>query len=119
MENSIFKILTVNEWKKAKKNKTILTKRDLNDGYIHLSTSKQLPLTLSLYFKKYNEVFILQIDKKEISENLKYENNVSSKRKSKFPHYFGTLSTKNIIKSWCIKRNGFKIPDKILLFNES
>ena len=49
--NDIYKILTEDEWNQASKIGYVETALDKEDGFIHFSTSKQLPLTLKLYFK--------------------------------------------------------------------
>ena len=49
--NSIYKVLTEEEWEHAISLGYVVTKLDNDDGFIHLSTSKQLALTLHLYFK--------------------------------------------------------------------
>ena len=49
--SSIYKVLTQEEWEHAISFGYVVTKLDNDDGFIHLSTSKQLALTLRLYFK--------------------------------------------------------------------
>ena len=60
--SSIYKVLTEEEWEHAISLGYVVTKLD-NDGFIHLSTSKQLALTLHLYFKNSKKVILLEIDK--------------------------------------------------------
>ena len=47
----IYKVLTLNEWKIAKETGVIITNVDKNDGFVHLSTARQLNATLSMYFQ--------------------------------------------------------------------
>ena len=51
MTNNVYKILTEEEWRKGKASSKILTKLDLKDGFVHLSTASQLNASLSLYFE--------------------------------------------------------------------
>mgnify|MGYP001366646985 FL=1 len=50
MVNDVYKILTLEQWENASKTGFIVTELDKKDGFIHLSTSSQLALTLSLFF---------------------------------------------------------------------
>ena len=43
----VYKVLTINEWKNALNLGYIETILDKEDGFVHLSTSKQLVLTLN------------------------------------------------------------------------
>ena len=46
MKHDVYKILTLEEWNTAKKNGKVITELDQNDGFVHLSTSNQLGLSL-------------------------------------------------------------------------
>jgi len=59
--NDIYKILTEDEWNQASKIGYVETALDKEDGFIHFSTSKQLPLTLELYFKDFKELIFYKI----------------------------------------------------------
>ena len=48
--SKIYKILTKEEWKNSNSHGYVKTDLDDKDGFIHCSTSKQLALTLHLYF---------------------------------------------------------------------
>ena len=52
MTNDVYKILTEEEWRQGKASSKIITKLDLKDGFVHLSTASQLNASLSLYFSK-------------------------------------------------------------------
>ena len=66
--NGIYKILTEDEWNQASKIGYVETALDKEDGFIHFSTSKQLPLTLELYFKESKKLILLQVDEEKIKE---------------------------------------------------
>ena len=71
--SSIYKVLTDEEWKHATSLGYVVTKLDKKDGFIHLSTSKQLALTLHLYFKNYNKVILLEINQDSIKDEIAFE----------------------------------------------
>ena len=52
MTNDVYKILTEEEWRQGQASSKIITKLDLKDGFVHLSTASQLNASLSLYFFK-------------------------------------------------------------------
>ena len=57
----IYKVLTLNEWKIAKETGVIITNVDKNDGFVHLSTARQLNATLSMYFQDSSKVMLLEV----------------------------------------------------------
>ena len=111
--SSIYKVLTEEEWEHAISLGYIVTMLDNDDGFIHLSTSKQLALTLQLYFKNSKKVILLEIDQDSIDE-IVFEEAKSGSRLGKFPHLYGKLLIQNVKKDWTLKRNGFDLPKKVL-----
>ena len=111
--STIYKVLTEEEWEHAISLGYIVTKLDNDDGFIHLSTSKQLALTLQLYFKNSKKVILLEIDQDSIDEIVFVEAK-SGSRLGKFPHLYGKLLIQNVKKDWTLKRNGFDLPKKVL-----
>ena len=111
--SSIYKVLTEEEWEHAISLGYIVTKLDNDDGFIHLSTSKQLALTLHLYFKNSKKVILLEIDQDSIDE-IVFEEAKSGSRLGKFRHLYGKLLIQNVKKDWTLKRNGFDLPKKVL-----
>ena len=71
--SSIYKVLTEEEWEHAISLGYVVTKLDNDDGFIHLSTSKQLALTLHLYFKNSKKVILLEIDQDSIKDEIVFE----------------------------------------------
>jgi uncharacterized protein (DUF952 family) len=117
---NVYKILTVREWDMAQKSGFINTDLDTKDGFIHFSSAIQLATSLELYFSNHQEVILLLPNMKKIEANLKYElTRPDSKRKGFFAHLYSDLSTEDIINSWRIKREAFKLPISILLEAES
>ena len=70
--SSIYKVLTEEECT-CNLPYYVVTKLDNDDGFIHLSTSKQLALTLHLYFKNQKKVILLEIDQDSIKDGIVFE----------------------------------------------
>ena len=116
----IYKVLTLNEWKLAKEMGVIITNVDKNDGFVHLSTARQLNATLSMYFKDSSKVMLLEVSHNKVKEILKYEaTNPDSSRKGFFFHLYGELLFEYISKFWLLERGAFNIPDEILMQAEA
>ena len=116
LDNQIYKVLTLDEWEQAKTSGSISTELDKKDGFIHLSTATQLNATLSLYFAKEESVVLLKVDYLQIHNQLKFEELIQpGNRASSFPHYYGDLNTKVIVKTWYLNRGAFEIPIEVML----
>ena len=116
----IYKVLTLNEWKLAKETGVIITNVDKNDGFVHLSTARQLNATLSMYFKESSKVMLLEVSHNKVKKILKYEpTNSDSSRKGFFYHLYGELLIEYISKFWLLERGAFNIPDEILIQAEA
>ena len=116
MTNDVYKILTKDEWRQGKASSKIITKLDLKDGFVHLSTASQLNASLSLYFADESSVVLAQINLSKIKNNLKYEvSSNTNNRSGKFPHFYGILNTNMILKTWQLERSAFSLPQEVLL----
>ena len=116
----IYKVLTLNEWKIAKETGVIITNVDQNDGFVHLSTARQLNATLSIYFQDSSKVMLLEVCHNKVKKILKYEpTNSGSSRKGFFYHLYGELLIEYISKFWLLERGAFNIPDEILIQAEA
>jgi uncharacterized protein (DUF952 family) len=116
----IYKVLTLNEWKLAKETGVIITNVDKNDGFVHLSTARQLNATLSMYFQDSSKVMLLEVSHNKVKKILKYEpTNSGSSRKGFFYHLYGELLVEYISKFWLLERGAFNIPDEILIQAEA
>ena len=111
--NKVYKVLTLGEWEEASKIGQIVTALDQQDGFVHLSSAKQLNMTLSLYFLKEEKVILLQINEGDIIEGLTYE--YADKRGGEFAHFYGELSTDKILQSWHLDRSAFSLPEEVML----
>jgi len=117
--NYIYKILSSTEWEDASESEIIITELDKKDGFVHLSTAKQLSATLALYFSHCQEVILLRILSETLKDKLVYEYPDSKERTVKFPHYYGELKKSYIEKNWALKRRAFEVPKEILLEAEA
>ena len=116
----IYKVLTLNEWKIAKETGVIITNVDKNDGFVHLSTARQLNATLSMYFQDSSKVMLLEVSHSKVKKILKYEpTNSGSSRKGFFYHLYGDLLIEYVSKFWLLERGAFNIPDEILIQAEA
>ena len=116
----IYKVLTLREWKLAKETGVIITNVDKNDGFVHLSTARQLNATLSMYFQDSSKVMLLEVSHNQVKKILKYEpTNSGSSRKGFFYHLYGELLIEYVSKFWLLQRGAFKIPDEILIQAEA
>jgi uncharacterized protein (DUF952 family) len=116
MNKEFYKILTPEEWERASETGIIETDLDIKDGFIHLSTSRQLAATLAFYFADQDRVILLQPNYEAVKDKLKYENTKpQDRRQSKFPHLYDKLKVSQISKMWSLERGAFKLPDEILL----
>jgi len=113
--NDIYKILTEDEWSQAFTIGYVETALDKEDGFIHFSTSKQLPLTLELYFKESKKLILLQVDEEKIKDKIIYERSNSNDRVGKFPHLYDRFNIDAVLNKWNITREAFSLPKEILI----
>jgi uncharacterized protein (DUF952 family) len=113
--NDIYKILTEDEWDQASKVGYVETALDKEDGFIHFSTSKQLPLTLKLYFKDSRKLILLQVDEEKIQDKIIYEGANSNDRVGKFPHLYDKFNINAVLNKWNITREAFSLPKEVLI----
>ena len=116
----IYKVLTLDEWNQAKDSGSIVNDVDKNDGFVHLSTARQLNATLSMYFQDSSKVMLLEVSHNQVKKILKYEpTNSGSSRKGFFYHLYGELLIEYVSKFWLLERGAFNIPDEILIQAEA
>ena len=88
----VYKVSTKEEWGHAIVNKFYMgSDIDIKDGFIHLSTKKQLNETVSKHFSGKNNLIIICFSSRKIRDKLKWE---VSRNGELFPHYYGNLETK-------------------------
>ena len=115
-----YKILTLDQWQNASENSFVITELDKKDGFIHLSTSKQLAASLSFYFKDHDEVVLLKLGGMDFEDEIVFEVPFPAKKRvSAFPHLYSKLDVNRASEVWFLKRTGFLLPDELLLEAES
>ncbi len=77
---------------------------DLQDGYIHFSTAKQLAETLAKHFDGENELYLLAVDERGMSE-LKWE---KSRGDALFPHLYRALKREDVVEIY--ELDGHRLP---------
>ena len=119
MVNDVYKILTLEQWENASKTGSIVTELDKKDGFIHLSASSQLALTLSLFFAEHDKLVLLQLNQEEIKDSLIFEDPIpKGERSGSFPHLYTDLSVTQVSRVWHLERGAFILPKEILLQSE-
>ena len=99
MNKYVFKICTLEEWKKAlKKGIYQGSNMDKKDGFIHLSTKPQVKDTLKMYFKNINNLCLLKIHTKDLE--ILFE---KSRNAEYFPHLYNTFKTTCVHKVYPLK----------------
>jgi uncharacterized protein (DUF952 family) len=87
----VYKICTRKIWQEAvAKGHFAGATIDLTDGFIHLSTAAQAPVTAVLFFKTGDDLVLVGFDDRHL-ENLTYE---PSRGGELFPHVYGMIDTK-------------------------
>ena len=85
---------------------------DLTDGFIHLSTTAQAPVTAGLFFKTGNDLVLVEFDDQHLT-GLKYE---PSRGGELFPHVYGSIDTNLALNVSNLIRQtdgSLKFPDKM------
>jgi uncharacterized protein (DUF952 family) len=109
MEQFVYKICSESEWSSAKKkDKFKGTKKDIEDGYIHLSKKDQIRSTLAKYFFKQNKLVLIKIDNSKL-QNLIWEKSTEGQL---FPHLYSYLSLNQVVQEYKIlfKKNEHVLP---------
>jgi uncharacterized protein (DUF952 family) len=93
----IYKIFLDAEWEALRLNGTTSgAPIDKQDGYIHFSTTSQVPETVAKYFSGRSDLWILAVDTEAIvvSEELKWE---KSRNNELFPHLYRELRISDVV----------------------
>ena len=96
----ILKILRPDEWRLLQEQETTPgAPIDVQDGYIHFSTSEQVEETVAKHFKGESELWLLTLDAEALGDSLKWE---PSRGGALFPHLYGPLQLKDVclVRPW-------------------
>ncbi|MBL0371849.1 DUF952 domain-containing protein [Rhizobium sp. KVB221] len=95
MSGIIYKIVPADLWQQAEASGTFTgAPIDIQDGYIHFSTSAQARRTAELYFHGQTDLLLVAVDDAELGDKLVYE---PSRGGDLFPHLYGTLPVSAIL----------------------
>lgn len=97
----IYKIFRLIEWKEFQEaGKFLGSAVDLQDGFIHLSTSSQLLGTLDKHYTQGDVVILAEVQAFGLGDKLKYE---VSRGGDEFPHLYDILLIENVSRHWPLK----------------
>ena len=95
ISNYVYRIFTKEELEEFRKSKLFLgNELDFNSGFIHLCTEQQIKETINKYFKT-EQTYIVKFKISDLEDSLRWE---KSRNEEIFPHYYGTLRSKLIVK---------------------
>lgn len=95
MSNTVFKILLKADWAAAQNNGFYQgSGDDLRDGFIHLSTDRQVAGTLKRHFKGQTDLVIVAFCAETLGPELRYE---ASRNGDLFPHLYAALPASSAI----------------------
>ena len=101
--NLVYKVCSKDEWDQAILNQFYSGSNvDNKDGFIHLSTKKQLRETVTKHFRGNKNLIIISFSTEKIQDKLKWE---VSRNGDLFPHYCGNLETKFAEKTYNLNLN--------------
>ena len=90
----IFKIVDIDEWKKAKDSGTYSgSSKDTEDGFIHFSGEDQVKGTLEKYYSKQENLVLLKVETLKL-DHLIWE---QASDGSMFPHLYSALDLTNVV----------------------
>ena len=88
--SGIYKIMGAGEWAAMQASGAYPgSAKDIEDGYIHLSTAKQAGETARLHFAGRGDLVLLEFDADAFGEAIRWE---PSRGGQLFPHLYGVLS---------------------------
>jgi uncharacterized protein (DUF952 family) len=85
----LYKVLSRSEWSEAERDGVFRgSQGDRRDGYIHLSSAKQVERTIAVWFADRDDLMLAAIEEGRLADALKWER---SRGGVLFPHYYGSL----------------------------
>lgn len=91
----IYKILRAGEWQAFRRSgRTDGAPVDLADGYIHLSTAEQAPVTAARHFAGEDGLWLVALDVEALGDDLRWE---PSRGGALFPHLYRPLQLAEVV----------------------
>lgn len=113
MKNTaVYKLLTEDEWQAAETAGHAASALDRADGYIHLSTRAQLPVTAERHFSGRGRIKLLKFDSETLTP-LRWE---PSRGGDLFPHLYAHLDISRATAAWWLEPGpdgGLRLPEDI------
>ena len=107
----IFKIVDIDEWKKAKDSGTYSgSSKDTEDGFMHFSGEDQVKGTLEKYYSKQENLVLLKVETLKL-DHLIWE---QASDGNMFPHLYSSLDLNNVVDDFeiTLNNNGIhELPD--------
>ena len=95
ISNYVYRVFRKEELEDFRKTKLFRgNKLDINSGFIHLCTDQQIKETINKYFKT-EQTYIVKFKISDLEDALRWE---KSRNDEIFPHYYGMLESRLIIK---------------------
>ncbi|UTW55508.1 DUF952 domain-containing protein [Kordiimonas sp. SCSIO 12610] len=118
MEDKIYKILREDEWTGALQSGTLVgAPVDIEDGFIHFSTKKQVQETANKHFAGEYNLYLLEVDVSDLpDETLKWE---KSRNDDLFPHLYASLKIEMVSQVWSLQTTESGLHDFSFLENDS
>lgn len=90
---SLYHIIDKNDWAHVSTEREYKPASLAKDGFIHLSSKKQVVETAEIFFKGKHNLLLLKVDIPSNNRKLKWESALggTSTRKQLFPHYYAPL----------------------------
>ena len=107
----IYKIINIDELKKAKSSRTYSgSSKDIQDGYIHFSSDEQIEGTLKKYYANQKNLVLLKVETLKL-DHLIWE---QASDGNMFPHLYSPLDLSNVVEEYEISLQddgNHKLPD--------
>ena len=95
LSNYVYRVFRKEELEQFRKSKLFRgNELDINSGFIHLCTEKQIKETINKYFKT-EQTYIVKFKISDLENSLRWE---KSRNEEIFPHYYGILKSRLIVK---------------------
>jgi uncharacterized protein (DUF952 family) len=119
MGRMIYKVLTKEQWAVAESGGPVQGPVDIEDGYVHFSTSQQLQSTLDKWFKGKKDCVLASFDADDFGLSLKWE---KARGDDLFPHVYGDVRAWQVRSLWLLEmgKNGAPLaPDEVVRRRET
>ena len=93
----IYKIISKSDLQESlKKGQLIVSKKDLEDGYIHFSGNDQVAGTLKKFYQNQKDLILLKVDTLKL-DHLIWE---QASDGNMFPHLYSSLDLSNVVEEF-------------------